>query len=311
VNNVCPLRKRWCHSKSIKVINALLPLFLIFALLNCSEHPSDETARSGRMTLAVDHQLEDIAGSQADMFSRYYPKAHITLMPSNPKNTLKHLLDHSIRTAFIEGEPDTSEHSLFAKLKPSLRREPIAHDAIVCIVNSRSSTRRISLEELDALLSGREKNGRTPLLIADNDRLTSLFEAIIGQKRGSLQALICSSHAELITRVLSDNNAIGILFRSSLDRAISDMELNTEKVRHTITILPIARKPIGTPAYLPTQQNMFEGLYPLVTTVYYVYSSGDALATGFGAWLSSSGQKVFERSSFAPSRLAERTIILK
>ena len=63
-------------------------------------------------------------------------------------------------------------------------------------------------------------------------------------------------------------------------------------------------------ALFPTQQTMFDGSYPLVTTVYYVYFSGDALAAGFGSWLGSGGQKAFERSSLAPFKLVERTIIL-
>ena len=49
----------------------------------------------------------------------------------------------------------------------------------------------------------------------------------------------------------------------------------------------------------------------LAATVYYVYYQGDALAAGFGSWLGSAGQKAFERSSLAPYRLVERTIILK
>ena len=86
--------------------------------------------------------------------------------------------------------------------------------------------------------------------------------------------------------------------------------LNEVKGANEIRIIPLAKDDASTP-YPPTQQNIFEGLYPLVTTVYYVYYAGDALAAGFGSWLSTSGQKTFEKSSLAPYRAFQRTIILK
>ncbi len=112
-------------------------------------------------------------------------------------------------------------------------------------------------------------------------------------------------------RVSADKKAFALLFRSSLDKTLSDLALYSKNEQQNTKILPLSRASSDVPACLPTQQNMFEGTYPLVTTLYYVYYPGDALAAGFGAWLGSSGQKAFERSSFAPYRLVEKTIILK
>ena len=303
-------RYRFCHRTRFKVINPLLLFFSIFFLLNCTKQPDEETARSGQMTLSVDRQLVDIARIQTDMFSRYYPEAHIKCMPVSSTNSLKLLLEHSVRAALIEGQPDSAEDSLFAKQKLSLRREPIARDAIVCIVNSRNSAKTISLEELDSLFFARKKKGMTPI-IEDDYRLHSLFAASIGKKRTNLSAWRCSSNTELIMRVSVDSNAVGLLFSSSLDRGLNDIEPNSAKKPHNTRVLPLSRKSGRAPAYLPTQQHIFEGNYPLVTTLYYVYYPGDALAAGFGAWLGREGQKAFERSSFAPCKLVERTIILK
>ncbi|MFZ4524856.1 MAG: PstS family phosphate ABC transporter substrate-binding protein [Chlorobium sp.] len=280
-------------------------LFSGFFLLNCTQRQDEESARSGRMTLAVDQQLADIARTQSGMFSSYYPEAQITLMPVKSNNTLKLLLDRSVRAALIDGETVAAEDSLFAKLSHPLRREPIALDALVCIVNSKNPLKTISVEELGALFSAPGKNGVTPL-IEDDFRLRSLLAAKTGIKGSDLRAWRCGSNSELIMRVSADNNAVGLLFRSSLDKA-----LHSEHEPQNTRILLLSGKSGNTPACLPTQQNMFEGNYPLVTTLYYVYYPGDALAAGFGAWLGSSGQKVFERSSFAPFRLVERTIILK
>ena len=180
----------------------------------------------------------------------------------------------------------------------------------MCVVNSRNPARKLSLEELEILLSGTGKKGITPF-IEDDYRLHSFLAAKLGKKTGDLRARVYSDNMELLKQVSGDNNAVGLLFSSSLERTIDKMAQNDSTRMNKTRVLPLANKSGDISAYLPTRQNMFEGGYPLVTTLYYVYYPGDGLATGFGAWLGSSGQKVFESTSFAPHRLVERTIILK
>ena len=304
------LRKSSNQRTSFRVIKALVLLFSGFFLLNCTRQQDEETARSGRMTLAVDRQLSDIAMSQAELFSRYYPKTRLTVMPVSSNNTLKLLLDRSVRAALIDGETDTAEDLFFAEKKLQFRREPIALDAIVCVVNSRNPAKTISIEELEMFFSGTAKKGITPL-IEDDYRLHSLLAVKLGKKRKDLRAGVCGGNKELLMRVSADKNAFALLFRSSLQRTLDEMAITSIKAPSHTRILSLSRKSGDIQSYLPTQQNMFEGGYPLVTTLYYVYYIGDALATGFGAWLGSSGQKAFERSYFAPYQLVERTIILK
>ena len=132
------------------------------------------------------------------------------------------------------------------------------------------------------------------------------MQKLLKQKRKDLKAWAYKSDEEVIARVAVDSKAVALLFRSSLDAAE-----NQALLREHVRILPLFTQSDRAHAYLPTRQNIFDGLYPLVTTVYYVYYSGDALAAGFGSWLGSSGQKAIERSSLVPFRLLERTIILK
>ena len=288
-----------------KVTNALLLLFSLFFLMDCSQEKAGETARSGKMTMAVDRQLGDAAGSQIKTFTSYYPDTKISLLGSGSGKTVKHLLDRNARAALISGDPEAVEDSLFATMHRPLRREPVARDAIVCIVNRMSPISRLSLKELSSLFAGKYNGSVTALVTADDYRLLSLFAAGTGLSKKDIKAHGCISESELIKRVSTDKQTTGLLFRSSLDGV-----LNEVKGANEIRIIPLAKDDASTP-YPPTQQNIFEGLYPLVTTVYYVYYAGDALAAGFGSWLSTSGQKTFEKSSLAPYRAFQRTIILK
>ncbi len=290
----------------IKVINSLLLLLSMFFLMNCAQRKGGDSARSGQMTLAVDRQLRDIASSQIETFTRYYPDAVIKLHSSGSDKTIPQLLDRNVRAALISGEPEAVEDSLFATMHHPLRREPVARDAIVCIVNRTNPLSKLSLLELKSLFSGKESSGVTPLVTADDYRLQSVFAAAAGMPKKEIRAGSCSSETELINRVSTDNKAIGLLFRSSLDGVLKGG--NGQK---DVKVIPLYKEADGSSPSEPTQQNIFEGSYPLVTTVYYVYYAGDALAAGFGSWLSTKGQKAFEKSSLAPYRAFERTIILK
>ena len=290
-----------------RVMGGLLFFCTIVLLLNCTQQSADETAKSGSISVAVDRHLEGIAGNQAESFTLFYPDAKVTLLPDDSRKSLKHLLEGKVKAAFICGEPGSAEDSLFAQLHRPLRREPVARDAIVCIVNRRNPATTFSTKELGSLFSGQGEGSALPLVRADDFRLLSLLAAATGKKRGELRPWSCGTDAELITRVSTDRRAIGLLFRSSLDQVL--MTASGER-KSLFRILPITKG--GEAPCLPTQQNIFDGSYPLVTLVYYLYYPGDALAAGFGSWLSSSeGQKLFERSSLAPYRLVERTIILK
>ncbi len=288
-----------------KVFNSLLLVCPIFLLLSCMKPQVEQTARSGQMTLAVDKQLGDIAVSQVKMFRSYYPDAHVSVISVNSKESMKLLLEHTVRAALIGGPLEAAEEALFAKESSLLRREPVGRDALVCIVNTRNPLRNISLEELKHTFTRREERGIQALVTADDFRLQSFFAALIGDKRENLRAWGCKSDSALIMRISSDDSAVGLLFQSS-----PELKRLSENPKSNIRVLPLLRKSGNTPWILPTQQNIYDGSYPLVTTVYYVYYSGDPLAAGFGAWLGSAGQKVFERSSLAPFQLVERTIIL-
>ncbi|NTU45321.1 MAG: phosphate-binding protein [Chlorobiaceae bacterium] len=295
--------------RGTKAYKQLLPplslLLLLLMLSGCRERPAAETARSGVLIVSVDRQLQGVADIQGEVFSRHYPDSRITIVPDASGKTLMPLLNQKAGAALISGELQPQEDSLVASLNRPLRREPVGRDALVCIVNSNNRVATLSLKELSVMFS-RKGSETTPLIRGDDYRLETLLAGKIGKKREDLRAWACRSDGELIRRVGADRSAVGVLFRSAFNAGtISDAE------RNLVTVVPLVSDRSGGKASLPTRQNIFDGSYPLVTTVYYVYYPGNVLATGFGSWLSSSGQTVFERSALVPFKLLERTIILK
>ncbi len=280
------------------------PLFLLL-FSGCRKQEETDTARSGKMVVAVDRQLQEIAGIEADMFTRYYSDAHLEIAPSAPSGTLGRILDKSARAAMISGDFDAAEDSLFHSMKKQLRKEPVALDAIICITGMHNGGGHLSVKDIDDLFYGNIK-GVQAFVLKDDYRLISVFSARTGRKKTGLRAWSCSSIDELLQRVSSSGNAYALLFRSSLESA-REAGSDTKNVK----ILPVSENRQDAVPSLPERDAVFENRYPLVATVYYVYYPGDALAAGFGSWISSSGQKAIERSSYVPYRLSQRTIILK
>lgn len=280
--------------------------FILLFLSGCFKHPGRETARSGKMVFAVDNPLSEIAGIEAMMFRNYYPDAEIEILPAAPVKTLGRIFDKSARAALISGDFDSVEDSLFSAMKRKMRKEPVALDAIVCVTGKGNGVDGLSVKDIVAMYYNGGGKGKQNYLLKDDYRLVSVLSVMAGRKKKDIRAWSCSDVDELLKRIASADQAYGLLFRSSLDAA-RDAGIEMKNIK----ILPVSDNGPDTSAYLPERDAIFENRYPLVTTVYYVYYPGDALAAGFGSWISGSGQKAFERSSFVPYRLTQRTIILK
>ena len=296
------------HALPVKSFRSARWMFFPLLLLlfsGCRKQEETDTARSGRMVISVDRQLQEIAGIEADMFSRYYADAHLEIAPSAPAGTLGRLLDKSARAALISGDFDAAEDSLFLGMKKQLRKEPVAFDAIICITGAHNGRAHLSVKDIGDLFYGNSK-GVQAFVLKDDYRLISVFSARTGRKKTGMRAWSCSSIDDLLQRVSSSDNSYALLFRSSLESA-REAGSDTKNVK----ILPVSENVADAVPILPERDAVFENRYPLVATVYYVYYPGDALATGFGSWISSSGQKAMERSSYVPYRLTQRTIILK
>ena len=185
------VKKKATKRAIFRVVGGLLFFCTAFLLLNCTQQQTGETAKSGSMKLAVDRHLEEIAAIQAESFSRYYPAATVTLLPDASGKSLKHLLEGSVKAALISGNPEAAEDSLFGELKRPIRREPVARDAIVCIVNRRNPASMFSTTELGTLFSAKGEGGAIiPLVRADDFRLLSLLAATTGEKKRGASFLV-------------------------------------------------------------------------------------------------------------------------
>ncbi|MBV5327826.1 MAG: substrate-binding domain-containing protein [Chlorobium sp.] len=292
-----------------------LPLYLFF-FRNSTEPAAsrEQSPTAGQLSISVDSPLYSIVNSQAQVFSDHYPDAHLLVKAELSSKTLLRLLQNESDAALITGDMIAAEDSLFTRFGRRLRKEPVARDAVICIVNRQNPLAKLSVGELSRLYAKREsgvmvrqgQERRFSAWIAGNDyRLVMAVRKLFHFEHETLSAWQSRDSRELAGRISEDPDAVGLLFLSSF-RTLS---LNDEALQK-IKVLAISSNPDGDRPELPSQESIYDGSYPLGVIVHYIYFQDNDLAAGFGSWLSREGQKSFERSYLAPFRQPPRTIIL-
>lgn len=289
--------------------SSLAAALLVLSMSGCGAGGDARTsATEGTLRLAVDASLAEAAVSQTEIFSAHYPEASVAVTPELTGKTLLTLLKRESDAVLVNGSLLPEEDSLLARPKLGGRKEPVARDALICIVSRLSPLDSVSTGALGAALSGRNpsKTGFVVWTARNDYRLLATLRHLLDTGDAALHAMQADSDSLLVEKTAVDPRAVGLLYLS----AWNTLSLS-ETTRSRVRMLPVASEKEGSGAVMPSEQHIYDGQYPLATLVYYIYIPGNPLAAGLGSWLSREGQKGFERNYLAPLRQLPRTIILK
>ncbi|MCG8342639.1 MAG: substrate-binding domain-containing protein [Chlorobiales bacterium] len=269
-----------------------------------------ETAKSGILKVGVEPSLAGAVKDIVPVFSHYYPDASVELDSGLFEDLFNGFLRKNIDAMFWSGMPEGYEVSLLERKKMNYRLEPVARNAIVCIVNANNQVPFLTVEELAKIYTARknrwdEEREIRAYLNNKDLRLQRQFLAIAAPAESHLTAWYAESDKELVKLVAKEPGAVGIMPFSRVTAM-----MNTGRMSSSFRIVPLCNKRGETPV-MPTQYTVYRGEYPLDYIVYYMYRKEKALATGFGAWLAKEGQKSFVRSSLAPYKQPVRVIKLQ
>ncbi|MBM3163070.1 MAG: phosphate-binding protein [Chlorobi bacterium] len=295
------------------VLAGFFRAFLMLLLVSgCEAYSARETGlqspTSGHLRVAADASLVKAAEEQAGIFTAHYPDASISVVSELPGKTLLSMLKKRAGAVLINGSLTPEEASLLELPEFRGRKEPVARDALVCLVNRNCPVDSITIGTLGAIFSGSRQEGAelVPWISRSDYRLLATVSELLGTGIRRIHAREAGSDSLLAVRTASDTRALGLLYLS----AYKTLSL-PDGIHKQIRMLPVASGQPGSTARMPSEQHLFSAAYPLTTTVSFIYVPGNPLATGFGSWLSKEGQKAFERSYLAPVRQLPRNIILK
>lgn len=269
-----------------------------------------ETAKSGFLKVGAQNALAETAGDVVRIFSRYYPDASIELEAASFEDLFNSFLQKRIGAMFWSGLPGGHETSLLDRAGIQYRLEPVARNAIICIVNADNPLQYICLEDLAEIYTARKSRwddgeGIKAYINRNDIGLQKQFLIMAASEETRLAAWHSESDEELVRLVAREKGAVAIMPFSSVREMLS-----SSRISSSVKIVALCKKR-GEPPVAPTQFTIYNEEYPLGYIVYYMYRKEKELAVGFGAWLAKEGQKGFMRSSMAPYRRPVRVIHLK
>ena len=299
----------------------LLYLFIILAFAACKrkDKPAngekakvEETRTSGTLRILVDESVSPIVREQIDIFSLDYPDAKFETTVKPEEKIVPAFLNDSVRVIVMPRLLSKNEEKYYTQRGIKINSIRFAVDGIALITNKDNIDSTITVKEIVDILQGKNSDKK---LIFDN-AYSSTFQylkqlANISQfpAKGVYSK---NSSSEVIKLIAEDKNFIGILGVDWVSDKNTKLAEFLAKVK-TLGVKNLKGKVGDDQFYKPTQDNLINGVYPLLRNVNIIECEGrDGLGTGFATWLRSQrGQLIVLKSGLAPHKLMPREINLK
>ncbi|MFL5752838.1 MAG: PstS family phosphate ABC transporter substrate-binding protein [Bacteroidia bacterium] len=294
---------------SVPVLITAIAFFLSCNTETGAEH-APNTPTSGVLKVYTEEGFTIQMKSQAYTFEKIYSNAKIDVKYTTQKEAIQALYSDSCKVIAISRDLSAEEVKRFNAANLFPKSTFIFKDAIALVVNSSSPDSVISMEQLNALLSGDTSAfpGAASIVFDNTNSSSAAFlkDSLLGGKAFGRNCYAVKNTAELIEKIASSKNMIGIMdyaWLSDKDEAITREYL--KKVRTLAVSLPASKT-----AYFPDQSNIETGDYPFTKKVYIMRRSADfSLAAGFITFVAGpKGQIMLLKAGLAPWRQPERMI---
>ncbi len=304
----------------IKKLSVLL--IFVFILISCNNSSqSNETATSGKISIAIDVSYQPVLESAIQVFETSYPKAKIKAYYVSEYEAMDLLVKDSVRVAIVPRLYNEEETKYFENIKIKPRATQIAVDAIAFIVHKENPDTAISYETMKQILSGKVSTWKD---IGKNknrkDSITLVFDnpgsSIVGYVLDSINkneplpknSFSASTNEKVIDYVSQNKSAMGLIplaWIADMEDSTANKFLSKIEVVHIIGEDKEYRRP-----YLFYLQN---GEYPFIRNVYALSREAKmGLGTGFVSFLAGKeGQRLIYKADLLPVHKPIRLVELK
>jgi phosphate transport system substrate-binding protein len=255
----------------------------------------------GIINISVDESYKPIIDEQIKVFEASFPEAKIIAHYKTEADCFKDILNDSATRMIIATRGlNPKEEDFF---KNSVSYVPIwgsvASDAIVVVVNGKSTDTLFTIERLKKQLSG--AMGKKQTFVFDGLNATSIVRFAVdsilkGEKFDSTIVKAVKSSREVLEYVATDPDAIGFVGISWIGNPEDTAQVNMLK-RVKMAYVKCDNC-ADSPYVKPTQLGILTKRYPLVRGLYYIVKERNAgLGTGFISFLKNErGQLIFRRA---------------
>lgn len=292
--------------------NSLFILCIISLFFSCKDKESNN-AVSGKITVVSDESFIPLLTAESKIYQYIYKRTSIETFSQTEGEAF---------TQFVQGDADVIiasrdlfQNEISALKQKNLKAESykIASDAIVLIVHKDRKDSSLSIEHLKGLLSGNitqwkdmGKEGGEIVIAFDRNNSSDLL-TLNGKfplNTSKVNVFAAGSQTKVISYVTQHHDAIGVIGLSHLSDDPSSNE-------HLKNIQVFGLKDAEGNTYLPWQEDLATGKYPLKRDIYLINKYKSGLGTGFASFiLGDDGQRIILKLGLLPATMPGREVIM-
>lgn len=271
---------------------------------------SQSTYTSGTSNILVDETFEPILDGALYVFKSAYPKANLIPIYKPEKELMKIFLNDSVRVAILSRELTKNEASYYENKSIKIRVNRFAIDGIALITSKSNIDSTASVEDIVGVLKGKPLNIKS--LIFDNPNSSTVrylmeLAGVSQLPKNGVYAL--KSNSEVISYVYNNPGAIGVVGVNWMDQPSVSQEEMVKELK-ILAVKDLPGKAGSNQYYLPNQNDIALGLYPLTRSLYIINcEGGGGLGTGFASFIAGErGQRIVLKSGLLPNTIPAREI---
>jgi phosphate transport system substrate-binding protein len=287
----------------------LAGLTLLYTSCNFGTNSKEETIIEGKTTVLVDETLLPIVEAQTQIFEDKYP-AKITIQTLSEGEVIRALYQKNTRVAVLARPLSKTEMASFAQKKIFPKITPIAKDAIALIVQKTAQDTVVQLDEVLNMLKGIPSKKYDGLVFDNPNSSTAryLMELAHVNQLPEKGVYSFATNEAVVKYVAKNKRMLGVIGINYIFEPSKELREFVQQ----IAVLSVSKSD-GLPYYNPTQNNIAEGTYPLMRTLYVVNCQGySGLGMGFASFVAGEiGQRIVLKSGLVPVKMPSRKIITR
>jgi phosphate transport system substrate-binding protein len=295
----------------LRIIKYSTLFFLVFLVVNCTkkEVKKEQTIIKGTASILVDETLVPIVEDQIEVFESYY-EAKLNIIAKSESEAVNSLLKQESGIVVLARELTVNEKKVFEQKKIIPRTTKIAVDAIAFISNRNNKDSLIALKEVISFMKG-ETNSKLKGLVFDNPNSSTVrfMNALAGVKTIKNERIYSfKTNEEVIKFVAQNDGMIGVVGVNWLTQPSTEMQEKVAQVK-TLSVNSLTNKNY----YLPNQNDLGEGKYPLARDLYVINCQGNSgLGMGFASFVAGDiGQRIILKSGLLPATVPGRKLNIR
>lgn len=287
-------------------------ILVLFAFVSCKRKADKdkvkETRTSGTAELLVDESFARILDDQIEVFKSDYPNAEVKTILGNENKILPTFLNGKVKMIVLSRMLKPEEENYYKQRQFSIFVDRFAVDGIALITNATNIDTNITVEDVFKIMKGTSTGNKK--LVFDNAYSSTVRYFMDSAKVTTLPkagVYTLKSNNDVIKYVAEHKDYIGVVGVNWLLENNNDILAYLPKVK-MMGVKGLKGKKGDDSFYKPSQNNLINGIYPLLRNVYVINCTGsDGLGTGFANWLCSPrGQLIVLKSGLGPHKMVSR-----